>query len=146
MIEYPAYTRIKRTFASFEEGVSLLENHPITEGKHVTAVSILTGENSYGASVEVLDGLPTENTSSVQAFIITVVHEVFGKTFTFEYMVEFSLIPIPEPEEEVVPESEEEEEIEDEEGDVESGLGGEEVDPQPGEGSGEVVEDPGIPD
>lgn len=139
MIEYPAYTRIKRTFASFEEGVTLLENHPITEGKHVTAVSILTGENSYGASVEVLDGLPTEVTSSVQAFIITVVHEVFGKTFTFEYMVEFSLIPTPEP---IIEEEIENESTEDGT-EPDSPTGDEEVDPQPDEGRGETGEEPG---
>lgn len=139
MIEYPAYTRIKRTFASFEEGVTLLENHPITEGKHVTAVSILTGENSYGASVEVLDGLPTEVTSSVQAFIITVVHEIFGKTFTFEYMVEFSLIPTPEP---IIEEEIENESTEDGT-EPDSPTGDEEVDPQSDESSGETSEEPG---
>lgn len=141
MIEYPAYTRIKRTFSSFEEGVTLLENHPITEGKHVTAVAILTEENSYGAFADVLDGTPTEIVSSVQAFIITVVHEVFGKTFTFEYLVEFSLIPIPDPEPE--PEEEIENESLEDGNQLDSPTGDEEVDPQPDEGSGETGEEPG---
>lgn len=147
MIEYSAYTRLQRTFPTFEEAVAFLEGYLGVDGMEVVAVSILTEEGSHGATAEFLDGIPTEVISTSQAFIVTVTYEVMGKVFKFDYVVEFGLKPLPEPEPEIVPEPEEEEEIENESTEdgtePDSPTGDEETDPQPDEGSGETGEEPG---
>lgn len=126
---YSAYTQIFEEFLTFEAAVEYLKSHPGSEGREPVAVSLLTESNSQGAVAEEVDGVPTEPGES-QVYRVTVAHEVFGKKFTIEYIVEFGAIPG------------EEEDGEVGEDDGEPGFGDEEGLEQPDEGVGEGSEEP----
>lgn len=89
---YSAYTQIPDEFPTFEAAVEYLKTHPGSEGREPVAVLILTESNSQGAVAEEVDGVPAEPGES-QVYRVTVAHEVFGKKFTIEYIVEFGAIP-----------------------------------------------------
>ena len=126
---YSAYTQIFEEFPTFEAAVEYLENHPGSEGREPVAVLLLTGSNPQGAVAEQVDGVPAGPGES-RVYRVTVAHEVFGKKFTIEYIVEFGSIP------------EEEEDGEIGEDGTESGFGDEEGVEQPDEGVGEGGEEP----
>lgn len=126
---YSAYTQIPDEFPTFEEAVEYLKTHPGSEGREPVAVLILTESNSQGAVAEEVDGVPAEPGES-QVYRVTVAHEVFGKKFTIEYIVEFGAIP------------EEEDHGEVGENGSEPGFGDEESVEQPDEGVGEGSEEP----
>lgn len=89
---YSAYTQIFEEFPTFEAAVEYLENHPGSTDREPVAVLLLTDANELGAVAEQVDGVPAEPGES-QVYRVTVVHEVFGKKFTIEYIVEFGIIP-----------------------------------------------------
>lgn len=131
-MSYGAYTRVAEEFPTFEAAVDRLQTYPGSEGREPTSVSLVTGTSPAGLETESLDGVPGDPAES-QAYYVTVVHEVFSKKFTIEYVVEFG----PVPEEEV---------------DGEDGESGYESQPEPGypedsepvdEGVGEEHSDPG---
>lgn len=126
---YNAYARVPEEFPTFEAAVEHLQEYPGSENREPVAVLLLTESNSQGVVAEEVDGVsadPIEN----QVYLVTVAHEVMGKKFTIEYIVEFGLIP-------------EEEEI----GEVgedgsEPGPGDEAGVEQPDESTGEGGEEP----
>lgn len=126
---YSAYTQIPDEFSTFEAAVEYLRTHPGCDGREPVAVLLLTGSSSQGAVAEEVDGVPAEPGES-QVYRVTVAHEVFGKKFTIEYIVEFGAIP------------EEEEDGEVGEDGSEPGFGDEEGVEQPDEGVGEGSEEP----
>lgn len=148
---YSAYTQIPDEFPTFERAVEYLKTHPGSEGREPVAVLILTDSGSQGAVAEEVDGVPAEPGES-QVYRVTVAHEVFGKKFTIEYIVEFGAIP----EEEEDGHNREEDDgpagesstglIEHPEGEQghgsEPGFGDEEGVEQPDEGVGEGGEEP----
>lgn len=89
---YSAYTQIFEEFPTFEAAVEYLENHPGSTDREPVAVLLLTDSSSQGAVAEEVDGVPAEPGES-QVYRVTVAHEVFGKKFTIEYIVEFGAIP-----------------------------------------------------
>lgn len=126
---YSAYTQIFEEFPTFEAAVECLENHPGSEGREPVSVSLVTTPGDHGVTVEPIDGVLAEPGES-QVYRVTVAHEVFGKKFTIEYIVEFGAIP------------KEEEHGEVGEDGSESGPGDEEGDEQPDEGVGDGGEEP----
>ena len=108
---YGAYTHIPEEFPTFEEAMRHLERYPGTEGMEPVFVSLLTETTPAGARVEPVDGESVEESDN-QVFLVTLSHQVMGKKFNIEYMVEFANIP-------------EEEEIDKESG-SEPGFGDEE--------------------
>lgn len=127
---YSAYTQIFEEFPTFEAAIEYLENHPGSTDREPVAVLLLTDSSSQGAVAEEVDGVPAEPGES-QVYRVTVAHEVFGKKFTIEYIVEFGAIP-----------EEEEEDGEVGEDGSEPGFGDEEGVEQPDEGFGEGGEEP----
>ncbi len=113
---YGAYVHIPEEFPTFEEAMRYLKQYPGTEGMEPVFVSLLTETTPEGARVEPVDGEPVEESDN-QVFLVTVSHQVVGKKFNIEYMVEFANIP-------------EEEEIDKESG-SEPGFGDEEGTEQP---------------
>lgn len=128
-MNYSAYTQIFEEFPTFEAAVEYLENHPGSTDREPVAVLLLTDANELGAVAEPVDGVPAEPGES-QVYRVTVAHEVFGKKFTIEYIVEFGAIP------------EEEEDGEVGEDGSEPGFGDEAGVEQPDEGVGEGGEEP----
>ena len=130
---YGAYVHIPEEFPTFEEAMRYLEQRPGTEGTEPVFVSLLTETTPAGAKVKPVDGESVEESDN-QVFLVTVSHQVMGKKFNIEYMVEFANIP-------------EEEEIDKESG-SEPGFGDEEGAEQPDEGIEESGKDQevGTPD
>lgn len=124
---YGAYVHIPEEFPTFEEAMRYLEQSPGTEGMEPVFVSLLTETTPAGAKVKPVDGESVEESDN-QVFLVTVSHQVMGKKFNIEYMVEFANIP-------------EEEEIDKESG-SEPGFGDEEGVEQPDESVGEGGEEP----
>ena len=89
---YSAYTQIPGEFPTFERAVEYLRIHPGSTDREPVAVLLLTDANELGAVAEPVDGVPAEPGES-QVYRVTVAHEVFGKKFTIEYIVEFGAIP-----------------------------------------------------
>lgn len=144
---YSAYTQIFEEFPTFEAAVEYLENHPGSEGREPVAVLLLTDANELGAVAEQVDGVPAEPGES-QVYRVTVAHEVFGKKFTIEYIVEFGAIPEEEEHGEIGEDGsepgfgDEEDSEQSDEGTEEPGNGAEDGTPdeggQPGEGTSEA--------
>src|SRR5690606_37097826 len=65
---------------------------PGSEGREPVSVSLVTTPGDHGVTVEPVDGVPADPGES-QVYRVTVAHEVFGKKFTIEYIVEFGAIP-----------------------------------------------------
>ena len=130
---YGAYVHIPEEFPTFEEAMRYLEQYPGTEGMEPVFVSLLTETTPAGARAEPVDGESVEESDN-QVFLVTVSHQVMGKKFNIEYMVEFANIP-------------EEEEIDKESG-SEPGFGDEDGVEQPDEGIEESGKDQevGTPD
>lgn len=136
MPTYSAYIEVFETFPTFEAAVEHLRYYPGNEGREPATVTLLTDTTSAGANAELVDGEPAEEGES-QAYLVRVVHEVVGKQFSFEYIIEYTEV----------------ENGEDGTDGFESGPGDEEGveqpdegSEQPGDGSGEAVPLPEEPE
>ena len=128
---YGAYVHIPEGFPTFEEAMRCLEQYPGTEGMEPVFVSLLTETTPAGARAEPVDGEPVEESDN-QVFLVTVSHQVMGKKFNIEYMVEFANIP----------EEEEHGEVGEDGDDSEVGSGHESGVEQPDEGAEQPGEEP----
>ena len=121
---YGAYVHIPEEFPTFEEAMRYLEQSPGTEGMEPVFVSLLTETTPAGARAEPVDGESVEESDN-QVFLVTVSHQVMGKKFNIEYMVEFANIT----------EEEEDGEVGEDGDDPEAGPGHEAGVEQPDEGA-----------
>ena len=85
---FGAFTNVPERFESFGELTAGLERHPNTQGLELTRVFLVSGFTSEGVRAVVLDGVDSV-VETVQHLVVSVGHEIMGKPFTFDYVVEF---------------------------------------------------------
>lgn len=90
-VSYSAFSEVRERFESFEDAVEGLSGEPGVGVRVPTAVSVLTDRDSGGAHGELVSGGLSADDSEVQAFVVPVSHEVLGRSFVINYIVEFGV-------------------------------------------------------